>query len=180
MAIDKTCKTCEFNFGGICAGEDRYGERISSSDEGCGDWGVSLEYFSQIISELPWYIKKPYNKGKLYFGEVLDKLKEDETERGTLINIYDAIENVYGIPWWELSEILGVKSSVIGHAVCRGTVEKRKKQFSPILCIPEEYFDAFYSKQLEELKKCKEEFYAIHGEEWVMRMREKAREDLND
>ena len=33
------------------------------------------------------------------------------------------------------------------------TVDKRKRQFAPILCIPAEYFDAFYSKQIEDFRK---------------------------
>ena len=180
MIIDKTCQTCEFNFDGICAGDGnyKYGKKITNADMECDGWGMSFHYFSQIIDELPWYIKQLYNQGKLYFGEILQKLEEDETERGTEINIYDAIGYVYGIPWWELSEILGVKWSVVGRAVCQGTVEKRKKQFAPILCIPEEYFDAFYSKQLEDLERCKEKFYLLHGEEWVMKMRGKALDKL--
>lgn len=181
MVINKTCQTCEFNFDNICAGDGNYkcGEKITNPDIECEGWGISFEYFSQVIDELPWYIKQPYNRGQLCFGEVLQKLEEDETERGTEINIYDALAHVYGIPCWELGEILGVKRSVVSRAVCRGTVDKRKKQFAPILCIPEEYFDEFYSKQLEDLEKCREKFYLLHGEGWVMRMREKARDNLN-
>lgn len=180
MVINKTCRTCEFNFDNICAGNGNYGygKRITEPDIECEGWGISLEYFSQVIDELPWYIKQPYKRGKMYFGEVLQKLEEDETEKGTKINIYDAIAHVYEIPWWELGEILGVKWSVVSRAVCQGTVDKRKKQFAPILCIPEEYFEEFYSKQLNDLEKCKENFYLLHGEEWVMRMREIARNKL--
>ena len=182
MVINKTCRTCEFNFDNICAGDGnyKYGEMIANPDVECEGWGISLDYFSQIINEMPWYIKQPYDSGKLYFGEALQKIEEDETEKGTKINIYDAIEHVYGIPWWELSEILGVKWSVVSRAVCRGPVEKRKKQFAPILCIPEGYFDEFYSKQLVDLEKCREKFYLLHGEEWVMRMREKAHDNLKN
>lgn len=56
--------------------------KIGNSDIECQGWGISLEYFSKVIGELPWYIKQSYDRGELYFGEVLQKLEEDETERG--------------------------------------------------------------------------------------------------
>lgn len=180
MKLDKTCETCEFNFNGICVGEGiyDYGDKIVDSSKECDGWGISLEYFSEIIDNMPWYIKDPYKCGKLYFGEALQKLEEDETEKGTQINIYDAIAKVYGIPWWELGEILGVKATVIGYATCRGTIPRRKKHFADILCIPENYFDVIYSKQLCELEKCKKEFYSHYGDDWIMKMREQARKQL--
>jgi hypothetical protein len=180
MLINKTCKTCEFNFDGVCAGEEvnNYGEIIMDSSKECEDWGISLEYFSEVIDNMPWYVKGPYNRGKICFEEALQKLEEDETEKGTEINIYDAIAMVYGIPWWELGEILGVKSSVIGYATCRGTIPRRKKQFASILRIPEEYFDVIYSKQLCELEKSKKKFYSHYGDVWIMQMREQARKKL--
>lgn len=57
----------------------------------------------------------------------MHKLEEDDTEKGTQINIYDAIEKIYGIPWWELGEILGVKYTVVGYAACRGRYHVERK-----------------------------------------------------
>lgn len=179
MVIDRTCQTCEFNFSGVCAEDMNYGKEVTNSDIECEGWSISLDYFSEIINKSPWYIKQPYENGKLSIEELLQKLEEDKTGRGTKINIYDAIAHVYGIPWWELGGILGVRWSVVGRAVSKGTVDKRKKQFAPILRIPEEYFDEFYSKQIENLEKCREEFYLIHGEDWIMEMRKQSREELN-
>ena len=99
MVINKTCQTCEFNFDNICAGDGnyRYGEKITNPDIECEGWGISFEYFSQVIDELPWYIKQPYNRGKLYFGEVLQKLEADETERGTEIDLLKLLDKTkYG------------------------------------------------------------------------------------
>ncbi len=178
MKLNKTCKTCEFNFGGVCSGEGnyKYGETIKELDMECESWDISFDYFCKITEEAPWYIKNQYKRGKIYFSEFLEKLEEDETVRGTVINIYDAIEHVYGIPWWELNEILEVSSGVVRRAVCQGTVDKRKKQFAPILCIPESFFDEFYSKQLKELEECKKQFFLIHGEKWVKQKRKIARD----
>lgn len=155
MRINKTCETCEFNVEGVCTGEGNYsyGQKIQDFNKECDGWGISFDYFTEITEKMPWYIKDAYDRGKIYFEDALRKLEEDETPKGTQINIYDAIAKVYNIPWWELGEILGVKTSVIGYAVCRGTIPKRKKQFATILCIPEGYFDAFYSHQLADLGK---------------------------
>lgn len=107
---------------------------------------------------MPWYIKKPFQRNKINFDEAIQKLQEDETEKGVQINIYDAIEKIYGISRLELSEILGVKDTAINYAIHRGTIKRRREKFATILCIPEEFFDVIYSKQLDELKKCKERF----------------------
>lgn len=139
---------------------------------------MSFKYFAQVVDELPWYIKKAYNSEKLCFKDVLRKLEEDEAERGTKINIYNALEHIYCTLWWELSGIFGVKFSVVSYAVCRGTVDKREKQFSLTLCILEDCFDVFYSKQLDKLERCKEKFYSFYGEEWIRKMKEKAHVNL--
>lgn len=59
--VKKCCDTCEFNFGGVCAGhgersdngKDTYGMSVSDArnmfENGCSDWGISLGAF--IISE---------------------------------------------------------------------------------------------------------------------------------
>lgn len=182
MKISKICKTCEFNFDGICAGKGiyGYGEKITDMSKECNGWGISLEYYSEVINGMPWYIKEPFEKGKIYFNEALHKLEEDDTEKGTQINIYDAIEKIYGIPWWELGEILGVKYTVVGYAACRGTIPRRKKKFASILCIPERFFDVIYSKELCELEKCKKKFYDYYGETWILKMRKLASKQIKN
>ncbi len=54
---ERSCKTCEFNFGYVCAGygkrtdngKDTYGSPIDEMyamfPEGCSDWGISLQAF---------------------------------------------------------------------------------------------------------------------------------------
>lgn len=160
MKINKTCETCEFKFNEICGGDGiyKYGEKIIGIEKNCDGWSISYEYFSEIIDNMPWYIKKPFQRSKLNFDEALQKLQEDETGKGVQINIYDAIEKIYGISKYELGEILGVKDTVINYAIHRGTIKRRREKFADILCIPEEFFDVIYSKQLDELKKCKERF----------------------
>lgn len=55
--IEKSCATCEFNFGTLCAGfgkrtdngEETYGMAMSEAERmfpnGCEDYGISLEDF---------------------------------------------------------------------------------------------------------------------------------------
>lgn len=55
--VEKSCHTCEFNFGDVCAGhgirtdngQDTYGMNIENAIEmfpnGCADYGISLEDF---------------------------------------------------------------------------------------------------------------------------------------
>lgn len=108
MRINKTCETCEFNVEGVCTGEGNYsyGQKIQDFNKECDGWGISFDYFTEITEKMPWYIKDAYDRGKIYFEDALRKLEEDETPKGTQINIYDAIAKVYNIPWWELGEIL--------------------------------------------------------------------------
>lgn len=59
----KSCETCEFNFGVVCAGsgtrtddgENTYGstieEMIKMFPDGCSDWGVSLNAFIEDEKE---------------------------------------------------------------------------------------------------------------------------------
>ena len=52
MKISKICKTCEFNFDGIYAGKGiyGYGEKIIDMAKECNGWGISLEYYSEVIN----------------------------------------------------------------------------------------------------------------------------------
>ena len=56
MKISKICKTCEFNFDGIYAGKGiyGYGEKIIDMAKECNGWGISLEYYSEVINRMPW------------------------------------------------------------------------------------------------------------------------------
>ncbi len=55
-----TCKTCEFCNGEICICSGRYSEKALQGAEECNEWGASLEYYSEITEQAPWYIKEPY------------------------------------------------------------------------------------------------------------------------
>jgi len=180
MKVLKICRTCEFNMKGYCgnSGVYEYNEQIKKDDIECTGWGAELKYFSELIDNAPWYIKDPYKRYEIYFGDVLELLEQDHRGDGVEINIYDAIEKIYGIRWWELSKILGVSQGVVSYAKTRGTIPKRKIFFSNCLHIPVEFFDTILSTQLDVLEQCKEKFYKFYGEEKIEKMRMAANEDL--
>ena len=108
-----------------------------------------MEYFSEIIDNAPWYIKEPYRRCDIGYDRFLELLRKDDQGIGIEINIYDAIEKVYEVTPWELAGVLGVSIGVLGYARTRETVDKRKKQFSSRLHIPESFFAVFYQRSLK-------------------------------
>jgi hypothetical protein len=50
--VMRTCKTCEFNFGGTCAGE-KYGEPVDESGQEQPCWEPSLSYTIELAKQLP-------------------------------------------------------------------------------------------------------------------------------
>ena len=50
MEFLKQCKTCEFNFSGICVGHGdtyKYGEAIINDTLYCDDWSASFDYLDR-------------------------------------------------------------------------------------------------------------------------------------
>lgn len=56
VVVKHICKTCEWNFDGICA-SDNYGKKIANKDH-CSGWQVSLEYFGKWMESLPKKTRK--------------------------------------------------------------------------------------------------------------------------
>lgn len=52
-----TCKTCEFGSNESCCAENS--KKSHQDDTECGDWGASLEYFSEIIDNAHGILKNP-------------------------------------------------------------------------------------------------------------------------
>jgi hypothetical protein len=66
--INRTCKTCEWNFDGKCAcvnSDVGYGNKIDELEHDC--WEIGLEYFIELVNKLPErkskeYLYNPYSK----------------------------------------------------------------------------------------------------------------------
>lgn len=165
MILDRTCKTCEFNFDGEC------GMYNTCNENGCDEWNASIEYCSELEEKAPWYIKEPYKNYKIRRGEFLELLQKDLEGIGIDVNIYDAIEKIYELNSIELAGVLGVSFGVLGYARTRKTIPERKRQFSSRLHIPEDFFEKFSSTQLDTLKECRKEFRLFYGDELIEKLK---------
>lgn len=165
MKIIKTCKTCEFrNDKGICTsgGIYKYGEKTTDDDVTCYGWSPDLDYFLELQKDAPWFIKDKYEWCKISFGEFLDLMEKYYNNEPIEVNIYSLIGVIYKFTFWELSEILNVSTGVLRYAMTRGTIYRRKVEFSNKLQIPIKYFDKVTTLDFPEIEILKDDFYRTH------------------
>ena len=67
MKLNMTCETCEFGSNKSCCAENSKKNYQNITE--CDDWGASLEYYSEIIDNAPWYINC-----LLYTSDAADEL----------------------------------------------------------------------------------------------------------
>lgn len=139
MNFQRTCGSCQNNFGGFCTAKG-FGQAIESEESSCELWEISEELLADVMDDAPWYLKRPYENGKLSLNEFLERMEEDLAGRPVEINLYDAIEEIYELSQQQIAEVLGVSSDVVGYARAKGTVKRRIPHFAKCLCIPEELF----------------------------------------
>lgn len=61
------------------------------------EWGASLDYFSKLTNNAPWYIWEPYQECKIDYS-TFEKLMEADAKKESIeVNIYDAIRKIYGL-----------------------------------------------------------------------------------
>lgn len=180
--IECTCKTCEFNMGGMCGGGDNthpYGHTISDINAGCSGWHESFEYFMEIENNTPWYIKRPYRLGNAYGKRSVSLLEMDFNNEPIDVDLYELIFRLYSVDRFELAEILGVSVGVINHAQMRGTPSKRKAPFSSALHIPIQYFNRVTTLDFPIIEKCRDEFMQEWGDR-ISHIREIVRKKHED
>lgn len=161
MEFLKQCKTCEFNFSGTCAGHGntyKYGKVITDDTLHCDDWSVSLDYFTDITQNAPWYIREPYQDCKIDYSTFEKLLEADVAGEAIEVNIYDAIRKIYGLSLVDLAVLFDVTFGVMYRARSVGTPAKRLKKFSQTLCIPADLFKKITTHDFEQIQKCKMEF----------------------
>ena len=164
MKFQRICRNCQHNFGGFCLAKG-LGAEIKSDDESCEFWEICQENLVEIVDSAVWYLKNPYLAGKLNLNDFLEKIEQDAENIPVYINIYDAIEEIFGVNQQKIAEILSVSPDVIGYAKAHGTVERRISHFSEVLCIPEDLFRNFTSVDLPILEQSFQQFLMKNSEE---------------
>lgn len=154
LHLDKSCKTCECNINNICTNK-YYGRKTPVYiDENCDCWDIGFEYYSKIMNSLPWYLNKLRIIKNDY--EILDLVELDEKNFPIKLNIFDVIENIYGLKYpFAFAYLLDVSESVIAYAHNRSVPNKRINHFSETFCIPSKYFYDVSTQDFETIEKCK-------------------------
>lgn len=161
--MKKQCSNCEFNFGGICAGDGdvyQYGEIIIDDTKCCNGWGGSLEYYGSQMTAAPRFLRDVYSDCRISYQEFSRLFDDFESGNPVKINIFDAVKYVYGISMVDIAVIIGVTYGVVYRAKTKGFTKKRLTQFATGLCIPERLLLNTTTGDFEELKKCKDVFFA--------------------
>lgn len=161
MQFHKQCKTCEFNSSGTCTGHGNtygYGDTIADDSLSCNNWGADVNYFTEITTHAPWYIREPYQDSKIDYPTFIKLLEDDTDGKAIKVNIFDAIKRIYGLSLVDLAVILNVSFGVMYRARSIGTPAKRIKSFSQTLCIPAEFFSEVTTHDFSTIEQCKVEF----------------------
>ncbi len=161
--MEKQCKTCEFNFNGICAGSGgiyKYGEAISDDTKICEGWSGNLKFFMNEIATAPPFLRNAYNSCSIAYSEFMQKADDFKAGKSVPLHIFDAIKYIYGLSMVDIAVLLDVTYGVVYRAKTKGFVSKRISQFSDALCIPEEFLFNVTTTDFDQLLECKKNFFA--------------------
>lgn len=156
--MEKSCKTCESNFDGVCAGHGNvyeYGETIVDDSKLCDDWSASFEYFTYQTNHAPRFLRDAYNRCCISYQEFSRKFDDFKDGKAVPINFFDAIKAVYGLSMVDIAVLLDVTFGVVYRAKTQGFSSKRIKQFSNALRVPENLLLNTTTGDFEELEQCK-------------------------
>ena len=163
MDFRKQCKTCEFNFSGICAGHGstyKYGEQITDDTKGCEGWGASLEYFTYAMTNAPRFLREQLNECRISYDQFSSRLDDYNGGKGIPVDIFDAVKSVYGISMIDIAVLLGVSFGVVYHAKTKGIPLKRIRQFADILCITPTLLTSVTTQDFDKLREAKNMFFS--------------------
>ncbi|CAD5902069.1 hypothetical protein CMALT430_80021 [Carnobacterium maltaromaticum] len=160
MKIDRRCKTCEFNFNGICAGNE-YDKRIVDENYVCSGWSISLDYFNEIRDKLPWFIQDQIGKG-INFDKSLHIVDSDENGEEIEVNPIKTIKHIYGFKHGELATLFNVTNGVISSAENRGVPQKRRASFAAALNLPQDYMRKTTNLDFPDIEKYAKEFWEFN------------------
>ncbi len=162
MKLEKQCKTCEFNFNGVCAGHAntyKYGEEITDDTKTCEDWGASLDYFTYTTTNAPRFLREPFNDCQISYAQFSSLLDDYIAGNGISINIFDAIKFIYGISMVDIAVLMNVSYGVVYRAKTRGIPSKRIAQFSGVLGISPDLLIPT-TRDFDKLQKARDAFWS--------------------
>lgn len=161
--MDKTCKTCEFNFDGVCVGGGetyKYGDKITDLNQCCDNWNPNLEYFHNQLIIAPRFLRDEYNDHKISYDEFSKRLDDFQVGKPIPINFFDAIKYIYGISMVDIAVLMNVSFGVVYRAKNCGIPAKRVRQFCNALCVSPQTLNNHTTSVFAELEEGKEKFYA--------------------
>lgn len=133
---------------------------VTDAEMDCED---SFDEFVYNTRHAPRFLREAYNDCYISYSEFLSRRTDYFAGKPVPINPFDAIKQVYGISMVDIAVVLGVSFGVVYNAKIKGVPAKRIGQLSSGLCIPEKILAKTTTADLEELKECKEEFFARAG-----------------
>lgn len=160
--MEKQCKTCEFNFDGICAGHGntyKYGEKITDNTKYCNDWGASLDFFSYTTTNAPRFLREQLNDCRISYDVFSSQFNDYVAGNSVVINFFDAIKFIYRISMVDIAVLLDVTFGVVYRAKTKGIPQKRINQFSDALCVKAELLTNITTSDFDKLRVAREKFF---------------------
>ncbi|EDT13370.1 hypothetical protein [Clostridium perfringens] len=117
----------------------------------CEDWYWTYEYFKEIMSKLPWYIKEEYDFCD-NVDEFIDIIEFINGGGDFILDIYDVIMHTLKINDLDLSQMVGVKRKVLISAMENGAESKYIEKFSEKLNLPVKFFKETTHRDIEEIE----------------------------
>ena len=181
MKLEKQCKTCEFNFDGVCTGHGttyKYGENITDETRICEDWSAGLEYFTYTTTNAPRFLREQYNDCRISYSGFSSWLDDYQIGKGIPINFFDAIKFIYGISMVDIAVLLDVSFGVVYRAKTKGIPPKRVKKFSDVLCVSPDLLTSVTTENFDKLRECKKIFFSQPNIELRMNSMPEWKKDL--
>lgn len=163
IKLKKQCKTCEFNFDGICIGGGdlyEYGSEITDNSQLCDAWGANLEYYTYETTTAPRFLREQLNDCNISYAKFSSMFNKYSQGEAIPINIFDAIKFIYGISMIDIAVLLNVTFGVVYRAKSCGIPAKRLSQFSDVLGIQQELLISTTTKDFDKLEETKDEFWS--------------------
>lgn len=162
MKMEKSCKTCEFNFDGICAGDGdtyKYDDKIVDDTKCCDGWSAGLDYFTYATTNAPRFLREQLNDCRITYDEFSTALDNYIADHSVSINFFDAIKFIYGISMVDIAVLLDVTFGVVYRAKTKGIPQKRMVQFANALCVEQELLKSITTSDFEKLRVAREIFF---------------------